>query len=92
MMGDVPSPGILSFPRKGVTLALDFPVKGKKTFELFETLDKIVRDSGGRLYTAKDSCMSASDFKAYYPQWENFAKYIDPKFSSSMWRRLTGER
>jgi FAD/FMN-containing dehydrogenase len=91
MMVDISSPGMLSFPKKGVTLALDFPVKGQKTFGLFKELDKIVRESGGRLYTAKDACMSAEDFKVYYPNWGKFSEYVDPGFSSSMWRRLTGK-
>ncbi|MCK5127201.1 MAG: FAD-binding oxidoreductase [candidate division Zixibacteria bacterium] len=90
IMGDIPSPGMISFSGPGITLALDFPVT-KKVFSLFLTLDKIVRAAGGRLYSAKDACMSADDFKAYYPAWKEFEKYIDPKFSSSFWRRVTGE-
>jgi len=89
VMGDVKSPGMISFPRPGVTLALDFPNKGERTERLFDRLDTIVRESGGRLYSAKDACMKASDFKRYYPNWEEFAKHIDPKFSSSFWRRVT---
>jgi FAD/FMN-containing dehydrogenase len=88
--GDVASPGMLSFPKPGVTLALDFPIKGEKTFALFRTLDAIVREAGGRLYPAKDACMSADDYQAFYPNWREFAKYIDPAFSSSFWRRVTG--
>ncbi len=89
VMGDVPSPGMISFPRSGVTLALDFPIKGDRTFKLFKTLDEIVRAANGRLYSAKDACMSAEDFQAYYPNWNEFATHIDPKFSSSFWRRVT---
>ena len=91
IMGDKPSPGMISFSGRGVTLALDFPV-GPKVFALFTVLDKIVRESGGRLYSAKDACMTASDFKAFYPNWKEFSTYIDPKFSSSFWRRVMGER
>jgi len=87
--GDVPSPGLLSFPKPGVTLALDFPVKGERTFELFRSLDAVVRQAGGRLYPAKDACMSSEDFQSYYPNWREFAKFIDPVFSSSFWRRVT---
>lgn len=86
--GDGTSPGMLSFPRAGLTLALDFPYNGQKTMRLFDTLDKIVRESGGAVYPAKDAHMSAENFHAYYPQWEAFAQYIDPKFSSSFWRRV----
>ncbi|MEY4593146.1 MAG: hypothetical protein RIR18_2041, partial [Pseudomonadota bacterium] len=36
--GDVPSPGLLSFPLPGVSLALDFPERGPKLHQLFEHL------------------------------------------------------
>jgi len=29
-------------------------------------------------------------FRRFFPGWESFAPYIDPKFSSSFWRRVTG--
>jgi len=90
VMGDKPSPGMMSFPRAGVTLALDFPNKGARTQELFARLDTIVREAGGRLYSAKDACMTAANFQRYYPDWTEFAKHIDPRFSSSFWRRVTG--
>jgi FAD/FMN-containing dehydrogenase len=87
--GDVPSPGMLSFPRPGVTLALDFAMQGESTLRLCERLDEIVRDAGGAVYPAKDARMSAASFQAYYPNWRDFARYIDPNFSSSFWRRVT---
>jgi FAD/FMN-containing dehydrogenase len=92
VLGDIPSPGMLSFPRSGVTLALDFPVRRQRTFDLFRQLDTIVREAGGRLYSAKDACMSPEDFSDYYPQWTEFARHIDPHFSSSFWRRVTGQQ
>ncbi|HLG66046.1 MAG TPA: FAD-binding oxidoreductase [Ktedonosporobacter sp.] len=87
--GDVPSPGMLSFPRPGLTLALDFSNNGQKTLQLFEELDKVVRESGGSVYPAKDARMSAESFQAYFPQWHEFEPLIDSKFSSSFWRRVT---
>ncbi|MDX1530158.1 MAG: FAD-binding oxidoreductase [Rhodothermales bacterium] len=87
--GDVPSPGLLSFPMPGITLALDFPNRGARTRRLFRDLDRLVREAGGRLYPAKDACMSADDFRAFYPQWEAFREHVDPAFSSSFWRRVT---
>lgn len=89
IMGDIPSPGIISFSGPGITLALDFPVT-EKVLALLKKLDNIVRDAGGRLYSAKDACMAPEDFKCFYPDWERLAKYIDPKCSSSFWRRVTG--
>lgn len=87
--GDIPSPGMLSFPRPGLTLALDFANKGKKTLRLLDELDQVVRESGGAVYPAKDARMTAESFQSYYPQWKDFAQYVDPKFSSSFWRRVT---
>ena len=89
--GEVESPGMLSFPRKGVTLALDFPIKGAGTFELLDRLDARVRDAGGAVYPCKDARLSPQNFQAYYPQWQAFAAHIDPAFSSSFWRRVTRE-
>lgn len=88
MFGSMTSPGMLSFPRPGITLALDFPNNGNKTFRLFDELDEIVRQAGGVLYPAKDARMSSADFHQFYPQWKEFEKFIDPKFSSSFWRRV----
>ncbi len=87
--GALPSPGMLSFPRPGLTLALDFSNHGPKTLRLFDELDTLVRQNNGAVYPAKDAHMSAESFQAYYPQWKTFAQYIDPHFSSSFWRRVT---
>ncbi|NKN32883.1 FAD-binding oxidoreductase [Marichromatium bheemlicum] len=87
--GRKPSLGMLSFPRPGTTLALDFPNRGDKTRHLFEELDAIVREAGGALYPGKDARMPASLFQSGYPQWETFKKFIDPGFSSRFWQRVT---
>lgn len=89
IFGDTPSPGLLSFPRKGATLALDFPMRGASTLALLNELDVIVRQAGGGVYPAKDARMSPESFHIYYPRWQEFSQYIDPKFSSSFWRRVT---
>jgi len=86
--GDIKSPGLLSFPRKGITLALDFPIKNAATFELLARLDEKVCAAGGVVYPCKDARLSAHHFKLYYPQWETFVQYVDPRFSSSFWRRV----
>ena len=88
--GAMPSVGTMSFPRPGYTLALDFPNRGAATLALLEELDAVVAGAGGRVYAAKDARMSAASFRAFYPQWEAFAAHIDPRFSSSFWRRVTG--
>ena len=90
--GDVPSPGLLSFPQPGVTLALDFPIKPHLSFPLFERLADMTLEFGGRLYPAKDAAMTAPQFQAFYPQWEQFARYRDPLLTSSFWERVTGDK
>ena len=89
--GNIPSPGLLSFPRKGLTLALDFPNRGEKTLALCRELDRVVSESKGALYPAKDSRMSPAMFEAGYPQLAEFRRYKDPAFSSSFWRRVQPE-
>ncbi|MFI5347935.1 MAG: FAD-dependent oxidoreductase [Elusimicrobiota bacterium] len=87
--GDIKSPGMLSFPRKGVTLAVDFPNRGRETLDLLERLDTIVRECRGAVYPAKDARMSAESFDAYFPNWKQWVQYKDPLFSSGFWRRVT---
>jgi len=89
VFGDLQSPGLLSFPRAGVTLAVDFPNRGKPTLALMETLDGVVRAAGGRLYPAKDARMCGEDFRRAYPAWEQLEALRDPAISSSFWRRMT---
>jgi FAD/FMN-containing dehydrogenase len=87
--GDVPSPGMMSFPRPGATLALDFPFRGESTLRLLDRLDDIVVDHGGAIYPAKDARMTPACFEASFPQWRQFAELVDQRFSSSFWRRVT---
>jgi FAD/FMN-containing dehydrogenase len=82
--------GMLSFPRPGVTLALDFPNMRLQTERLFERLDAIVGEAGGRIYLAKDARMSRALFEKGYPALSKFLPYRDPGISSSMSRRLLG--
>jgi len=88
--GAMPPAGMMSFPRPGYTLALDFPNRGAPTLILLDALDEVLVRVGGRCYAAKDSRMSASAFRAFYPEAEAFSRYVDPRFSSSLWRRVNG--
>ncbi|HZU69985.1 MAG TPA: FAD-binding oxidoreductase [Ktedonobacteraceae bacterium] len=90
--GDIESPGMLSFPRPGLTLALDFAYGGQKTLRLLDDLDAIVRQSGGAVYPAKDARMSAESFQTFFPRWGEFSQYVDPHFSSSFWRRVSSSK
>jgi FAD/FMN-containing dehydrogenase len=89
--GPLESPGLLSFPAEGTTLALDFPNRGESTLALLDRLDEVVTEAGGRLYPAKDGRMSAAMFERGYPALARFRASIDPRFSSSFWRRTGGK-
>ena len=83
---------LLSFPRSGYTLTLDFKNE-TSLFPLLDELDRIVLDHDGRLYLAKDARMSEAVFKASYPNWEAFMAIkakVDPhnRFASLQSNRL----
>lgn len=86
--GSMPPKGLMSFPREGTTLAIDFPNKGKKTINLFDQLDEIVISHKGSIYPAKDSRMSKNVFESSFENKNNFKNYIDEKISSSFWKRV----
>ena len=86
--GNVKPEGIMSFPRPGTTITLDFPNKGDQTLHLFNELDNIVSSLKGALYPAKDARMSGEMFRLSFPRYDEFSQYIDPKFSSSFWERV----
>ena len=84
--------GLLSFPMRGYSLALDFP-RRKGTEALMERLERITLDHGGRVYLAKDAVLSPDGFAAMYPRLDAFRAVLseaDPKgrFQSDMARRL----
>lgn len=85
-------PGMLSFPLRGYTLALDFPNR-PGVRELLNRLEAITLDYGGRVYLAKDAALSSQGFRRMYPQWtelRHVLEEIDPEvtFISDMARRL----
>jgi FAD/FMN-containing dehydrogenase len=86
--GAAQSPGMLSFPRPGYTLALDLPNRGEETFAHFARLERIAIEAGGALYPAKDARMSKETFARSYPRLAEFTPHMDPAFSSSFWRRV----
>ncbi len=63
--GDMPSPGLLSFPRPGYTLTLDFANRGASTLELLEELDRITVAAGGAVNPYKDARMSSGDIRSF---------------------------
>jgi len=87
------SPGYLSFPAEGWTLAMDFPTGTPGLDRLLPWLDEQVLAEGGRIYLAKDARLAADDLSAMYPRLEDFRKVradVDPHgvFVSDQSRRL----
>jgi decaprenylphospho-beta-D-ribofuranose 2-oxidase len=85
-------PGLLSFPQRGYTLALDIPVS-RGLVPFLHELDRMTLDHCGRVYLAKDAALRPEDFAAMYPKLDSFRaiqRKLDPKrvFSSSLARRL----
>ncbi|UQX11121.1 FAD-binding oxidoreductase [Candidatus Mycobacterium methanotrophicum] len=82
----------LSFPMAGWNVAMDFPNKPGVN-EFLNDLDARVMEFGGRVYTAKDSRVSADNFHVMYPridEWIAVRRKVDPTgvFVSDMARRL----
>ncbi|MEX6506853.1 FAD-dependent oxidoreductase [Jiella sp. M17.18] len=88
--GGLSSPGLLSFPRPGYTLTLDFPHRGARTLALLDELDRITIAAGGAVNPYKDARMSPATFAAGFPEWRELAAHRDPAIMSDFWRR-TGQ-
>lgn len=66
---------LISFPKEGFTLALDFPIR-KGLLEFLDELDQIVLKYNGRLYMSKDARMKPEMLKAGYPDLEKFKAIV----------------
>lgn len=86
--GALGSPGMLSFPRLGTTVSMDFAARDATLLPLLEQCDEVVEAAGGVVYPAKDARMAPQRFRRFFPQWEEFRRSVDPQFSSSFWRRV----
>jgi decaprenylphospho-beta-D-ribofuranose 2-oxidase len=84
---------LISFPMRGYTLALDFPIQ-PGLFEFLDELDIVVADYGGRIYLSKDARMKKEIFWKTYPRAHEFKDIIkrydpDNRFVSRLSERLT---
>ncbi|MGB5694322.1 MAG: FAD-binding oxidoreductase [Polyangiales bacterium] len=90
------SRGLLSFPRPGITLALDIAVRDD-TQQLVDALNEQVLDEGGRIYLAKDSFTRREHFEAMEgPRLDEFRAVRDRwdpnrRFRSAQSVRLLGD-
>ena len=81
-----------SFPMKGYTIALDFPVN-RDTLDLLDRLDEITLKYNGRFYLAKDARMKKEIFKKSDNRIQDFINFrnqnnFDKDFRSSQSSRL----
>lgn len=86
--GKIKPLGMLSFPREGLTLAIDLQNKGKITLDLLDELDNIVTSFNGGIYPAKDCRMSKDTFLKNFINYDKFKIYIDPRIKSNFINRL----
>lgn len=68
--------GLLSFPRPGVSVALDLPMRAD-TPALVEELAEVVIAEGGRIYLAKDALVRADQFRRMEPRLADFERARD---------------
>jgi decaprenylphospho-beta-D-ribofuranose 2-oxidase len=87
--------GILSFPRPGISLAIDLAVQ-EGIQALVDLLNEAVLREGGRIYLAKDAFTRAEHFRAMEPRlerWSAVRRRWDPdlKFRSAQSVRVLGD-
>ncbi len=63
--------GLMSFPRPGMSLALDIPIT-PRTQEVIDRLNEHVLNCGGRIYLTKDGLTRSEDFLKMEPRLASF--------------------
>jgi decaprenylphospho-beta-D-ribofuranose 2-oxidase len=87
--------GMLSFPKPGVSYALDIPI-GPGTQALVDALNEIAAAEHGRIYLAKDAFTRPEHFRAMEPRldaWNAVRRAWDPdgRLKSAQSIRLLGD-
>ena len=86
---------MLSFPRPGVSYALDIPI-GANTQAVVDALNEVVIAEGGRIYLAKDAFTRAEHYRAMEPRldaWNAVRRAWDPhgRLKSAQSIRVLGD-
>ncbi|GIV54741.1 MAG: FAD-linked oxidase [Candidatus Kapaibacterium sp.] len=85
------SPGLLSFPMEGTSIAVDVP-NTPRARQVLETIIADIATIGGRIYPAKDVLLNAEQFQRMYPNWRLLEHYRDRRCSSQFWERVTRQQ
>lgn len=64
--------GMLSFPRPGTSIAMDFPIHRRKTQAFVDCLNELVIAEGGRTYLTKDTFTRSEHFRAMESRLDAF--------------------
>ena len=83
--------GSFSFPMKGYTIALDFPLN-KKNLDIMNLLDDIVLKYKGRIYLAKDSRISSEKFHKSEKRINKFIHFRKLQFKNFMFSSEQSKR
>jgi decaprenylphospho-beta-D-ribofuranose 2-oxidase len=88
--------GMLSFPRPGISVALDLPMQGARTQALVDELNEVVIAGGGRVYLAKDALTRPEHLRQMEGRlaaWTAVRRRWDPdgKLGSALSHRLLGD-
>ncbi|HVR71518.1 MAG TPA: FAD-binding oxidoreductase [Vicinamibacteria bacterium] len=88
--------GLLSFPLRGISIALDIPVRDD-TPGLVDALNELVIAEGGRVYLAKDQFTRPERYRAMeprLPEWTRIRRAWDAqgRLRSAQSVRLLGDR
>jgi decaprenylphospho-beta-D-ribofuranose 2-oxidase len=87
--------GLLSFPKTGISIAIDFPVRAW-TQGVVDALNDLVAAEGGRIYLAKDTFTRPDHFakmETRLPAWQAVRRRWDPegRLRSAQSVRLLGD-
>ena len=83
--------GLLSFPMKGYTLALDIPYDPHLD-QFLDQLDLMISEGGGRFYLAKDARMKKETFWQTYQQADKFMEIVNKYNPGSSFSSLQSQR
>jgi decaprenylphospho-beta-D-ribofuranose 2-oxidase len=88
--------GLISFPKRGTSIALDIPISSASIQPLIDELNAFTLAHGGRIYLAKDGFTRGEHFCAMYPrlpEWKRVRRQWDPegRLKSALSVRLLGD-